>query len=314
MIALPEQLFYNTGIATYVWLLTNRKTPERQGKAQLIDASEFWTPMPRSLGDKRRQIPPERARDILEILNAGRDGDTRRIGNDDRAEAAVVSRVFPTARFGYRKITVERPLRLSFQATPERIARLEDERGFQNLAKSRKGGDAAEQEVARGRRLQESLRKLLNDLPDIVVKDRKAFEGILDEARRALKSSCPPPFGKPSSTPGERDATAAICVDKDGQPEADPELRDTERVPLAEEVNAFFAREVKPHAPDAWIDESKRDARDGAVGIVGYEINFNRYFYRYAPPRPLADIEADIQGIEADIVRMLGDVTAAASA
>ena len=315
LIALPEQLFYNTGIATYVWLLTNRKTPERKDQVQLIDASEFWDPMPRSLGDKRRQIPPERARDILNILGDCRDGDTRRIGNDDRAESAVVSRVFPTAHFGYRKITVERPLRLSFRATPERMARLEDERGFQNLAKSRKRGYAADQEVARGRRLQESLRKLLNDLPDVVVKDRKAFEGILDEAAKGAEIKLSAPIRKAIlNALGERDATAAICRDKDGKPEPDPELRDTERVPLAEEVNAFFAREVKPHAPDAWIDETKRDAKDGAVGIVGYEINFNRYFYRYAPSRPLADIEADIQGIEADIVRMLGEVTASAAA
>ena len=164
LIALPEQLFYNTGIATYVWLLTNRKTPERKGKVQLIDASEFWSPMPRSLGDKRRQIPQERARDILEILDAGRDGETRPTVADGRAEKAVISRVFPTAHFGFRKITVERPLRLNFQATPERIARLENERGFQNLVKSRKRGYAADQEAARGRRLQESLRKLLNDL------------------------------------------------------------------------------------------------------------------------------------------------------
>ena len=315
LIALPEQLFYNTGIATYVWLLTNRKTPERKGKAQLIDASEFWTPMPRSLGDKRRQIPPERARHILEILDAGRDGQTQPMGANGRAENAAVSRIFPTSHFGFRKITVERPLRLNFQATPERIARLENERPFQNLAKSRKQGDAAAQEVAQGNRLREALRKLLNDLPDAVVKERKEFEGILDDAAQGAEFKLSAPIRKAIlNALAERDPTAAICRDKDGQPEPDPELRDTERVPLAEDVNAFFAREVKPHVPDAWIDESRRDARDGEVGIVGYEINFNRYFYRYAPPRPLADIEADIQSIETDIVRMLGEVTASASA
>ena len=100
---------------------------------------------------------------------------------------------------------------------------------------------------------------------------------------------------------------------KDGKAEPDPELRDTERVPLAEDVNAFFEREVKPHVPGAWIDESKRDAKDNQVGIVGYEINFNRYFYRYSPPRPLEDIETDIHNIEEDIVRMLREVTASAS-
>ena len=178
LIALPEQLFYNTGIATYVWLLTNRKPPERQGKVQLIDASTFWTPMPRSLGDKRRQIPPEKAHDILTILEDHRDGDTRLVARNGRQEEAVVSRIFPTAHFGFRKITVERPLRLNFQATPERIKRLEDERGFQALTKSRKRGYAATQEEAQGRRLQESVRKMLNGLPETVVKDRKAFEDV----------------------------------------------------------------------------------------------------------------------------------------
>ena len=314
LIALPEQLFYNTGIATYVWLLTNRKIPERKGKVQLIDASEFWTPMPRSLGDKRRRIPPEKARDILEIFGAYRDGKTRRIVSDGREEKAVVSHIFPTARFGFRKITVERPLRLNFQATPERIKRLEDERGFQALAKSRKRGYAATQEEARGRRLQESLREMLNALPETVVKDRKDFEEILDGASKCAEIKLSAPVGKAIlNALAERDETAAICTDKDGKPEPDPELRDTERVPLSEDVNAFFEREVKPHVPDAWIDKSKRDAKDGEVGVVGYEINFNRYFYRYSPLRPLKDIEADIQGIEADIVQMLREVTASAS-
>ncbi len=111
--------------------------------------------------------------------------------------------------------------------------------------------------------------------------------------------------------------SAAICRDKDGNPEPDPELRDTESVPPAESVQAFFDREVRPHVPAAWIDTSKRDEKDGQVGIVGYEINFNRYFYRYTPPRPLEEIEeieADIRGIETDILRMLAEVTGAGSA
>ena len=314
LIALPEQLFYNTGIATYVWLLTNRKPPERLGKVQLIDASTFWTPMPRSLGDKRRQIPPEKAQDILKILEEYQDGDTRLVTRDGRQEEAVVSRIFPTAHFGFRKITVERPLRLNFQAIPERIKRLEDERGFQALSKSRKRGYAATQEEAQGRRMQESLIKMLSGLPETVIKDRKAFEEVLDDAAKRAGIKLAAPVRKAVlNALSERDETAAICLDKDGKPEADPELRDTERVPLAEDVSAFFEREVKPHLPDAWIDESKRDAKDKGVGIVGYEINFNRYFYRYSPPRPLEDIEADIQGIEEDIVRMLREVTASAS-
>ena len=311
LIALPEQLFYNTGIATYIWLLTNRKIPERQGKVQLIDASSFWVPMPRSLGDKRRQIPPARARDILKILSDYRDGDTRIVSRNGNQEEMIVSRVFPTTHFGFRKVTVERPLRLNFQASPERVGRLEEEKAFQALATSRKRGYAAAQEEAQGLRLQKSLLDLLHGLPKTLVTDRKAFEDILDAAAKKAGLKLPAPARKAVlSALAERDETAAICRTSDGKPEPDPELRDTERVPLAEDVNAFFEREVIPHVPDAWIDESKRDAKDGQIGAVGYEINFNRYFYRYSPPRPLEDIETDIRLIEADIVRMLREVTA----
>ncbi|MCY3692042.1 MAG: SAM-dependent DNA methyltransferase, partial [Chloroflexi bacterium] len=154
---------------------------------------------------------------------------------------------------------------------------------------------AANQEEDRGRRLQESLRKMLNALPETVVKDRKDFEEILDDALKRAEIKLSAPVRKAVlNALAERDETAAICTDKEGKPEPDPELRDTERVPLALDVNTFFKREVKPHVPDAWIDDSKRDAKDGEVGIVGYEINFNRYFYRYSPPRPLEDIEANI--------------------
>ena len=281
LIALPEQLFYNTGISTYVWLLTNRKAPERLGEVQLIDASSFWVPMAQSLGDKRRQIPPDKARDILKILKDCQDSDTRMDGNE---EGVVVSRIFPTTHFGFRKITVERPLRLNFQASPERIERIREEKGFQALATSRKRGYAAAQEEAQGLRLQGSLRELLHGLPKMVVTDRKEFEDILDAAVKKAGLKLPAPARRAVLIAlAERDGTATICQTRDGNPEPDPELRDTERVPLAEDVNAFFEREVKPHVPDAWIDESKRDAKDGKVGVVGYEINFNRHFYRYSP-------------------------------
>ena len=314
LIALPEQLFYNTGIATYVWLLTNRKTPERQGKVQLIDASSFWGPMRRSLGDKRRQITPEKAEDILKLLVDYRDGDTRVVTRDSSQEEAVVSRVFPTSHFGYRKITVECPLRLSFLASPERIARLEGEKGFLSLAKSKKRGYAASQEEAQGLKLQRALRDQLNDLPETTVPNRKAFEAMLDDALKKAELKLPAPAKRAVlNALSERDEIASVCHGRNGEPEPDPELRDTERVPLTETVEEFFEREVRPHVPDAWIDVSKRDPKDGKVGVVGYEINFNRHFYRYTPPRPLEDIERDIQAIETDIMRMLGEVTGAAS-
>lgn len=282
LIALPEQLFYNTGIATYVWVPTSRKVPARKGKVQLIDASSFWVAMRKSLGDERREILPERAQDIVKILADSRDGDTRRITKDGREDEVVVSRIFPTTHFGFRKITVERPLRLNFQASPERIARLEEEKGFQALAESKKKGPAKAREEAEGRRLQAEIRALLGTLPDILYKDREGFERALDGAARKAGVKLPAPARKAIlSALSERDETAAICRDKNGSPEPDPELRDAESVPLpggddpvdAEgvpaSVRAFFEREVKPHVRDAWIDTSKRDPRDGKVGIIG---------------------------------------------
>ena len=311
LIALPEQLFYNTGIATYIWLLTNRKAEERRGKVQLINAASFWSPMRRSLGDKRREVPPERAADILKLLGDNRDGDTRTVTSDGKGSEVVVSHIFPTTHFGFRKITVDRPLRLNFKASPERIARLEGERGFQALAKSKKRGYAAAQEETQGRRLQGAIRDMLNGLPSATVKNRKDFEQTLAAAAKQAELKLSAPAMKAIlNALSERDETANVCCGRNGKLEPDPDLRDTERVPLAESVDAFFEREVKPHVPDAWVDESKRDVRDGQVGIVGYEINFNRHFYLYSPPRPLDEIEADIRIIESDIIRMLGEVTA----
>jgi type I restriction enzyme M protein len=309
LIALPEQLFYNTGIATYVWVLTNRKAPERKGKVQLIDATSFWIQI-KSLGAKRREIPLSRAQDIVKILTDFKDGDTRVVKKDGKDEEIVVSKIFPTTHFGYRKITVERPLRLNFQASPERLARLEEERAFQALAESKKKGAAKAKEEAEGRKQQEAIGKLLRMIPGTLFKDRSEFERVLEDAADKAKMKLSAPVVKAIlSALSEQDETAAICRDKDDKPEPDPELRDTESVPLWEAVETFFEREVKPHVPDAWIDTSKLDAKDKKVGVVGYEINFNRYFYRYTPPRPLDEIELDIREIEKDVVRMLAEVT-----
>jgi type I restriction enzyme M protein len=321
LIALPEQLFYNTGIATCVWVVTNRKAKARRGKVQLVDATSFWVPMRKSLGDKRREIPFERAQEIVEILRRFQDGETRNVAKDGKEDEVVVSRIYPTTHFGFRKITVERPLRLNFQASPERIARLEEERGFQALAQSKKKGAAGAKEQAEGRALQEAIRKMLGTLPSALVRDRDEFERRLDAAAKKAGVRLPAPARKAIlSALSERDEEAEICRDKHGHPEPDPELRDTESVPLAAgddpvdadgvpaSVRAFFDREVAPHVPDAWIDTDRRDPKDDRVGIVGYEINFNRYFYRYTPPRPLEEIEADIKAIEADILAMLWEV------
>ena len=322
LIALPEQLFYNTGIATYVWLLSNRKVPARRGRVQLIDATSFWSPMRRSLGDKRREIPPEKAADVLKLLVEFEDGATRTVAKDGKEEERVVSRVYPTTQFGYRRITVERPLRLNFQASPERIALLKDQRAFQNLAKSRRRGDAGVREEAEGRARQQAILAFLPGMPDTLYMDRTSFLADLTSAAGEAGIRLTAAIRNAILTAlGERDEKAEICRSEDGAPEPDPDLRDTERVPLPEKedpvdndgvpasVRAYFAREVLPHVPDAWIDTSRRDQRDGKVGAVGYEINFNRYFYRYTPPRPLAEIEADIRAVEKDILDMLKEMS-----
>ena len=321
LIALPEQLFYNTGIATYIWVLTNRKAPERRGKVQLIDATSFWTLLRKSLGAKRREIPFEKKEDILRLLREFKDGETRRVAEDGEEREVVVSRIYPTTHFGFRKITVERPLRLDFQASPERIARLEDEPGFRNLAISRKKGAAGAKEETAGRAQQAAFRDLLQAMPDRLHLDRAEFEGALEKAanKACLKLAAPVKKAILSAL-SERNEKAEVCRDKDGHPEPDPDLRDSESVPLPagddpvdgagvpRSVREFFEREVKPHVPDAWINTDVRDAQDGRVGAVGYEINFNRYFYQYRPPRKLEEIESDIQTIETEILTMLREV------
>ena len=309
LIALPEQLFYNTGIATYVWVLTNRKRPERRGKVQLVDATAFRILLRKSLGAKRREVPFERKQDILRLLADFEDGATRKVERDGEEHQAVVSRVYPTTHFGFRKITVERPLRLDFQASPERIARIENERAFVKLAVSRKRAEARARDEERGRAQQAAVRALLRSLPDTLFLDRAVFEKALSEAAREANLKLAAPIRKAIlSALSERNDEAEICRDAEGRPEPDPELRDTENVPLRETVEAFFDREVKPHVPDAWIDTTRRDLHDGEVGLVGYEINFNRYFYEYRPPRPLEEIEADIQQVEKEIITMLREM------
>jgi len=297
LVALPEQMFYNTGIATYVWVLSNRKAPERRGKVQLIDATSFWVPMRKSLGDKRREIPNDKAAEILSILELFKEGE--------------FSKIFPTTQFGYRRITVERPLQLNFQASSERIERLNDERAFQRLAESKKRNpEVKAQEEELGRRQQEKILEMLVGLPNTLFKDRPSFEKVLHAVAATHRIKLDASLRKAIlNALSERDGTAAICRDSKGNPEPDTNLRDTENVPLSESVEAFFEREVKPHVPQAWIDESKRDAKDGQVGIVGYEINFNRYFYTYEPPRPLEEIEVDIKKLEGEVIDMLREVT-----
>ena len=322
IVALPEQLFYNTGISTYLWVLTNRKEKPRKAKVQLIDARPFWVQMEKSLGNKRRRIgdptdkekDPDHIGELTKIFGNFTDGQTRTFTEEDNIthqpvqRERVVSKIFDNEDFGYHKITVERPLKLNFQASAERIALLEDESGFKNLATStKKDPTVRQQEIEAGRQRQEQIRELLRAFgkttTEKLFKDRKTFLTELRELdrKRDVRLSAPE-LKAVLAALGERDDTAEICRDRDGQPEPDADLRDTETVPLKESIEEYFKREVLPHVRDAWIDTAKTK--------VGYEIPLNRHFYRYEPPRPLEVIETDIKRLEDDIMKMLKEVTA----
>ena len=289
IIALPTDLFYNTGIQTYVWIVTNRKAADRAGRVQLIDASgeRFWKPMRKSLGMKRREIPDTARAEIVRIHHEALNGD---------ADYGAISRILPTTDFGYREIRVERPLRLNFEVSEERLAELMEQKPIQKM-----GEDDRETLVG----------TLLAHMPKTRFLDRPSFEKALRKALRAEGVVLSAPERKAVlAALSERDEEAEICRDADRDPEPDPELRDYELVPLAENWRDYVAREVTPFVPDAWVDESHRDAKDGAVGRVGYEINFNRHFYRYTPPRPLKEIDAELKALEAEIAGLLKEIAA----
>lgn len=313
IVALPDQLFYNTGIFTFIWLLTNRKEARRKGKVLLVDARQFYIKMRKSLGNKRNEIgdgkdgKPDQISEIVKLYGEYKNGAKRKINTDGVVREEVVARVFDNEDFGFQKITVERPLRLNFAANEERIARLEEESGFIKLATSKqKNPKKAEAEIEEGRERQIEIRKFLNafarETKGRLFKDRQDFAEILIGFQKKQKINLSTPEIRfILNALGERDETAEICLLADGSPEPDPELRDTENVPLKEKIEAYFKREVIPHAPDAWIDESKTK--------IGYEIPFNRHFFKYVPPRDLSAIEADLRKVEQDIVKLLKEVT-----
>lgn len=279
IIGLPTDMFYNTGIATYVWILNNNKPAERQGLVQLIDGSEHHTAMRRSLGSKRRYISDEQAAELVKLY-----GDF---------EETPISKIFPTTAFGYRRITVEQPLRLSFQVTSERISAAMDEKPIQRLKPAER----------------EQIEAALNSMTGSAVhKNREQFSKELRQAltKHAIKAGAPVLRALLNAF-SERDATADVCKTR-GKPEADTDLRDFENVPLTESVEEYFEREVKPHVPEAWIDTSKTDPQDEKVGIVGYEIPFNRHFYVFTPPRSLEEIDRDLKISTDKIKRMIEEL------
>lgn len=291
IIALPDQLFYNTGIFTYLWIITNRKEKHRRGKIQLIDATSFFKKMRKSLGNKRHDICKEQRDEITRLYGEFKDGE--------------YVKIFNNSDFGYKRITVERSLRLNFTVNEERIARIKESKPFVKLATSkiRKDKNVAGVEIAEGKQVQQAIMESLDSLTsEDMVKNRDEFSEMIKSAfNKAGINISSPLFKAILMALAERDETADLCMNNKGNMEPDPELRDYENVPLKEEIDDYMNREVLPHVPKAWVDEGKPK--------IGYEINFNRYFYKYTPPRPLEEIEVDLKQIEKEIADMLAEVT-----
>lgn len=273
IVALPEQMFYNTGIGTYVWIVTNRKEKRRKGKIQLLDARDFWTAggseeSKRSLGDKRRHITAGQIEEIVRLYGRFKDGER--------------SKVFDKADFGYTRVTVERPLRLTYQMTTEDKARF-----LHACPELRDDVQAIDKALGRGplRDWNEAWARIQNLLHKRRSKWKKAEQKRFRDVFARKDPEAEPVL---SDGPG-------------GGYEPDSDLRDFENVPLKEDIDAYFEREVRPHVPDAWMDRSKDKS--------GYEINFNRHFYKYTPPRPLEEIDADLKKAEEEILRLLREVT-----
>ena len=272
IIGLPKDMFYNTGISTYIWILTNRKAPEREGTVQLIDAREFYGKLRKGLGSKRNELTAADIDRIVTLYAGFTDGEH--------------SKIFRNEDFLYRTIIVERPLKLRWQATPDAIEQVFEARPVQKLT---------DDEAARLRAALEALGD------DAVWTNRDQFHKALKTATAAQKLKLPLPILKAvTAALGVQDDAADVCTDSTGNPEPDTSLRDTENVPWDQDVTEYLDREVLPYAADAWIDHSK--TRKGA------EIPFTRHFYKYVPPRPLEEIDRDLEAVMSDLRAMLTEV------
>ena len=273
IVALPEQMFYNTGIGTYVWIVANRKERNRKGNIQLVDARECYVAMRRSLGNKRRKIgeKEDQCDQIAEIV--------RTYGGFAHGDT---SKIFDNAAFGYTRVTVERPLRLCYRMTVDDKARSPD--ACPHLL-----DDVQAIDEALGREPQHDWNALWTGIANLLRKRGSRWKAPEQSLFRSVFT-----HKDPEAEPVDKGG-------RDGGYEPDPDLRDFENVPLKDGIEAYFEREVLPHVPDAWMDRGKDK--------VGYEINFNRHFYKYTPPRPLEKIDADLKRAEETIMRLLREVT-----
>jgi type I restriction enzyme M protein len=288
IVSMPDQLFYNTGISTYIWILTNHKNPLRKGKTQLVNGIHLYQKMKKSLGNKRHELSDEHIAEIVRLYGNLKEGEqVKTFANED---------------FGYQKITVERPLRLNFKIEEARVKELDNQAAFASIAKSKKKGEAGQKEIEAGKQQQQAIVETLLSMQDgVLYKNRAEFTQKLKKGFQAKDFSLGTSLLKAIvKALAEKDETAEICTDNKGTPEPDPDLRDTVNVPLTEDMHDYFAREVIPHVPDAWIDETKTK--------IGYEIPFTRHFYQYTPLRSSQEIKAEIQTLEESILEKLKQV------
>jgi type I restriction enzyme M protein len=289
IVALPTDMFYNTNIATYLWFMSNRKPVERKGKVLLIDASGMSYLMKKNLGKKRREFSDDCVARIAQAY-AGFKAVDWRDADDGRT---LKAKVFDREHFFYRKVTIERPLRCRFQATSDAVAGLLDDKAYVKLPD--------EQSAA----LKTAVTTLV---ATAIYTDADTFRNALQAAvkqagiKKALGAKSLELARKYLAT---RDKSAEPTTNEKGEVLSDSELRDAEYVPFGQDIDSYFDREVAPHWPDAWINRDIKDAKDGLVGVVGTEINFNREFYVYTPPRSRKEIQADIEAKEKRFMEML---------
>ncbi|WP_254823808.1 type I restriction-modification system subunit M [Haloglomus halophilum] len=279
IVGLPENLFYNTGIRTYIWVLSNDKPEHREGKTQLIDAREMYEEMDESLGEKRHKLTEEHINEITRIF-----GDL---------EANGRSKVVDNEEFGYRRIVIDQALRLRFEVSEENIAALDDERAFTN----------------RDEEIQQGIKDAISEMDhEKVWMDREVFMNDVElqlnmkglDVRKSVYNAIERAFG-------EQDPNAEICRDGNGNPEHDSDLRRRERIPLNTDAHDYFESKIQPHLENAWVNDSNKycDEKDGKPGIVGYEISFDRKFFEYSTVRNPSEIESEIQRLAAQIEEMV---------
>ncbi|KIY22545.1 type I restriction-modification system subunit M [Mesobacillus subterraneus] len=287
IVALPDNLFYNTGISTYIWVVTNKKEDKRKGKVQLINATHLFQKMRKPLGQKRNELLDIHINEITKLY-----------GDFDIGKHV---KIFHNEDFGFKRITVERPLKIKITITREKLQALHEQTAFVNLATSKKKGDAGVKEVEQGIKLQEKINAIFLAFEGEVFMDRDAFINQLKKMEKDYDMKLSAPILKAIiATFGETDNEAETCKDSKGNIESDSDLRDYENVPLKEDIEGYFEREVKPFIPDAWIDLAKT--------VVGYEVPFTRHFYEFTQIRSVEEIQNEIVEVEKDIRNLMEGV------